>query len=99
MNTSILTTHSEYSQLFSKVVLSYCSCSDQKSFIGSLNSLDVKKKVSKYHCVFCNVSHDNVDDFRIHCSTQSHQRTVMSDEGRDWKKRPPPRGLTADTYK
>lgn len=59
------------------------------------NNSDVKN----YSCFFCNVNYDTVEEFRNHCSTQSHQTIIMSDEGRDWKKRPPPRGLTADTYK
>lgn len=52
-----------------------------------------------FFCIFCNILFENQDEFRSHCSTQNHQQTIMSDEGRDWKKRPPPRGLTADTYK
>ncbi|XP_017768424.1 PREDICTED: probable helicase with zinc finger domain isoform X2 [Nicrophorus vespilloides] len=38
-------------------------------------------------------------DLRAHCQTDIHQRIIMSDEGRDWKWRPPPRGSSMETYR
>lgn len=57
-----------------------------------------RNEKNSFFCIFCNILFEDEDEFRSHCSTQNHQQTIMSDEGRDWKKRPPPRGLTADTY-
>ncbi|XP_071814832.1 probable helicase with zinc finger domain isoform X3 [Apostichopus japonicus] len=34
----------------------------------------------------------------MHCLSESHQSIITSDKGRDWKHRPPPRGVTSDDY-
>ncbi|KAI4471147.1 dna2/nam7 helicase family [Holotrichia oblita] len=47
-------------------------------------------------CTYCNITFKEKMELRAHCQTESHQQVIMSDEGRDWYWRPPPRG--ADVY-
>lgn len=47
-------------------------------------------------CTYCNITFKEKMELRAHCQTEAHQRVIMSDEGRDWYWRPPPRG--ADVY-
>jgi hypothetical protein len=49
-------------------------------------------------CSYCCLSFSDRSELRVHCQSESHQTIIMSDEGRDWKWRPPPRGLTSDAY-
>uniref|UniRef100_A0A1B6CI26 C3H1-type domain-containing protein n=1 Tax=Clastoptera arizonana TaxID=38151 RepID=A0A1B6CI26_9HEMI len=51
-----------------------------------------------YPCTYCCLIFPDRNDLRAHCQTEAHQTVIMSDEGRDWKWRPPPRGFTADNY-
>lgn len=52
----------------------------------------------RLHCLYCNVYFSTKADLQSHCRSQDHQMTIMSDEGRDWCHRPPPRGLGAEDY-
>ncbi|KAF5278870.1 hypothetical protein FQR65_LT03559 [Abscondita terminalis] len=49
-------------------------------------------------CAYCNVTCRDKSELKIHCQSESHQTIIMSDEGRDWCWRPPPRGLNAEQY-
>ncbi|XP_063235527.1 probable helicase with zinc finger domain [Bacillus rossius redtenbacheri] len=49
-------------------------------------------------CSYCCLAFASRADLQAHCQSDGHQTVVMSDEGRDWEWRPPPRGLTADAY-
>ncbi|CAH1397953.1 unnamed protein product [Nezara viridula] len=49
-------------------------------------------------CIYCGLCFRSRSDLKSHCMTESHQRVIMSDEGRDWKWRPPPRGHTVENY-
>lgn len=49
-------------------------------------------------CTYCSISFRDRIELRAHCQTEAHQTMIMSDEGRDWRWRPPPRGYTADVY-
>ncbi|XP_069701486.1 probable helicase with zinc finger domain isoform X2 [Periplaneta americana] len=49
-------------------------------------------------CSYCCLTFSDRMELRAHCQSESHQNIIMSDEGRDWKWRPPPRGLTSDAY-
>lgn len=49
-------------------------------------------------CSYCSVTFNDRAALRAHCQTQQHQTVIMSDEGREWRWRPPPRGFTTDTY-
>ncbi|KAK4872883.1 hypothetical protein RN001_014912 [Aquatica leii] len=49
-------------------------------------------------CAYCNVTCRDKSELKIHCQSESHQTIIMSDEGRDWSWRPPPRGLNAEQY-
>ncbi|XP_071518358.1 probable helicase with zinc finger domain [Panulirus ornatus] len=53
---------------------------------------------SRLHCSYCNVYFSTKVELQTHCRGQDHQTTIMSDEGRDWTHRPPPRGLGAEDY-
>jgi hypothetical protein len=53
---------------------------------------------SELVCSYCCLAFSGRSELRVHCQSQSHQTIIMSDEGRDWKWRPPPRGLTSDAY-
>lgn len=49
-----------------------------------------------FTCEFCKVSFDREKEFRDHCNSPEHRTVLVSDGGRTWKHRPPPRGLPAD---
>lgn len=49
-------------------------------------------------CSYCAITFATRNELRQHCQTEAHQNVIMSDEGRDWKWRPPPRGFTLDSY-
>lgn len=49
-------------------------------------------------CTYCAMTFRDKAELRAHCATEQHQRVIMSDEGRDWVWRPPPRGHTGDSY-
>ncbi|KAB0792538.1 hypothetical protein PPYR_14497 [Photinus pyralis] len=49
-------------------------------------------------CVYCNVICRDKSELKAHCQTETHLTVIMSDEGRDWHWRPPPRGLNAEKY-
>ncbi|XP_058833823.1 probable helicase with zinc finger domain [Topomyia yanbarensis] len=55
-------------------------------------------KIANISCVYCTMTFVDRSELRAHCQTESHQNIIMSDEGRDWKWRPPPRGFTAESY-
>lgn len=49
-----------------------------------------------FTCEFCGVSFDGEKEFRDHCNSPEHRTVLVSDGGRTWKHRPPPRGILAD---
>ena len=51
-----------------------------------------------YHCKYCDINFTSSAEFRQHCQSDRHQKTVSSDEGKEWRYRAPPRGLTSDEY-
>lgn len=51
-----------------------------------------------FPCTYCCLTFSDKNHLRAHCQSESHQTVIMSDEGRDWKWRPPPRGYTAESY-
>lgn len=51
-----------------------------------------------FPCTYCCMTFSDKNHLRAHCQSESHQTVIMSDEGRDWKWRPPPRGYTAESY-
>lgn len=53
---------------------------------------------SKSFCSYCKIKFGSPADLLLHCRTQEHQTMIMSDEGGNWKYRPPPRGVAADEY-
>ncbi|XP_055529882.1 probable helicase with zinc finger domain isoform X2 [Wyeomyia smithii] len=55
-------------------------------------------KITNITCVYCTMTFLDRSELRAHCQTENHQNIIMSDEGRDWKWRPPPRGFTAESY-
>ncbi|XP_045616313.1 probable helicase with zinc finger domain isoform X2 [Procambarus clarkii] len=57
-----------------------------------------KSPPTRLHCSYCNVYFNTKVELQTHCRSQDHQTTIMSDEGRDWTHRPPPRGLSAEEY-
>lgn len=52
--------------------------------------------LSDYYCEFCGESFDSDKDFRNHCNSPEHRSVLVSDGGRAWKHRPPPRGVPKD---
>jgi len=52
----------------------------------------------RYSCTYCGISFHLENQLRAHCATENHQTVIMSDEGRDWKWRPPPRGFSSECY-
>lgn len=57
-----------------------------------------KTKNYKWYCSYCNVQCSSANGLHMHCLSETHQSIITSDEGRDWKHRPPPRGVTSDEY-
>lgn len=57
-----------------------------------------KKTEMRYSCTYCGISFHLENQLRAHCATENHQTVIMSDEGRDWKWRPPPRGFSSECY-
>lgn len=49
-------------------------------------------------CTYCGITFNDKMQLRGHCQTAEHQRMIMSDEGRDWLWRAPPRGFSSDNY-
>lgn len=52
--------------------------------------------LSDYYCEFCGESFDSDKDFRNHCNSPEHRSVLVSDGGRTWKHRPPPRSVPRD---
>ncbi|XP_056643763.1 probable helicase with zinc finger domain [Diorhabda sublineata] len=86
-----------------------CSNSKQKTInllkildANFTNGFNTTTKMDKppplVSCVYCNVTFSDKCELRAHCQTEAHEMTVMSDDGRDWRWRPPPRGVTSDAY-
>lgn len=70
-------------------------------FLGKDKQADLKfpkKNEMKYSCTYCGISFRAESQLRAHCATENHQTVIMSDEGRDWKWRPPPRGFSSESY-
>jgi len=66
---------------------------------GEKRSLISDPEIGSEHvCSYCCLAFSDRSELRAHCQSVSHQTIIMSDEGRDWKWRPPPRGLTSDAY-
>lgn len=57
-----------------------------------------KSDDSSWHCSYCNVLCANKTAFETHKRSDTHQQVIMSDEGKVWKFRAPPRGMNAESY-
>ena len=66
--------------------------------IGVTHLLFCSSTESKLYCSYCNVQCSTEVDLHLHCIGAPHQAVIMSDDGRDWRYRPPPRGFTSDEY-
>ncbi len=51
-----------------------------------------------FHCAYCNVTETTQEAFRGHCDSEAHMKTILSDEGKAWKYRMPPRGVESGSY-
>lgn len=70
-------------------------------FLGKDKQGELKfpqKNEMKFSCTYCGISFHLENQLRAHCATENHQTVIMSDEGRDWKWRPPPRGFSSECY-
>lgn len=63
-----------------------------------LDNFKIENSDGTISCSYCAISCASKNELRQHCQTENHQNVIMSDQGRDWKWRPPPRGFTLDTY-
>ena len=70
---------------------------DKGHFSSSHDGIDSNSL--QYHCSYCSLNFSSQDDLQLHCRSQEHQTTIMSDAGREWQYRPPPRGLATAEYK
>lgn len=52
-----------------------------------------------HDCSYCNLQFSSQAELQVHCRSQEHQTTIMSDTGHSWLHRPPPRGLAAAEYR
>lgn len=55
------------------------------------SNLNIRNSTDDFSCSYCSLRFHDTASLRSHCLTGSHQTVIMSDEGRDWKYRPPPR--------
>lgn len=55
------------------------------------NNTNNSSNLDEFSCSYCSLRFHDMVALRSHCLTGSHQTVIMSDEGRDWKYRPPPR--------
>nr|CAI5864892.1 unnamed protein product [Callosobruchus analis] len=60
--------------------------------------MQLDRPPSLVSCIYCNVSFVDKSELRAHCQTETHEMMIMSDDGRDWFWRPPPRGFKFDDY-
>ncbi|KAJ8919966.1 hypothetical protein NQ315_006495 [Exocentrus adspersus] len=99
--------NTEVKPLLESVLGNFINCknSNQKSISLSkiletnfTTSATTTVKAVAHTCIYCNVSYTEKEDLRDHCQTEAHEMMVMSDEGREWHWRPPPRGFHTDTY-
>lgn len=64
----------------------------------SISDESIGENANSTTCSYCAITFGSRNELRQHCQTEAHQNVIMSDEGRDWKWRPPPRGFTLDSY-
>ncbi|XP_030840583.1 probable helicase with zinc finger domain isoform X3 [Strongylocentrotus purpuratus] len=57
-----------------------------------------KQESPENFCSFCQVQCSTQVDYHLHSMSESHRAIISSDEGRDWKHRPPPRGAVGEEY-
>ncbi len=50
------------------------------------------------NCSYCSITLSNQQEFFQHCRGEKHQQAIFSDHGREWKHRPPPRGIGSESY-
>ncbi|GIY93823.1 putative helicase with zinc finger [Caerostris extrusa] len=60
--------------------------------------LQFKTSMIDHICRYCSVMVSTEAELEEHCNSETHQLIIMSDEGREWKFRPPPRGVGSDQY-
>ena len=53
---------------------------------------------AQFPCSYCDISFHLAHELHVHCRSDLHQKRLDSEDGCDWKHRPPPRGLTAEEY-
>ncbi|XP_033117671.1 probable helicase with zinc finger domain [Anneissia japonica] len=92
---TILTRQSSSGNNSSPVTTSHSGLDRRRSNDGKIISA---VGPSNFSCTYCNLQFSTEVDLHLHCIGESHQAIIMSDEGRDWKYRPPPRGITSDDY-
>ncbi|KAL1517728.1 hypothetical protein ABEB36_001459 [Hypothenemus hampei] len=63
-----------------------------------LNRMYLKGQENRKLCRYCHVYFDNEGEFIAHCRSEEHEVTVMSDMGKKWLYRTPPRGFTDKSY-
>lgn len=51
---------------------------------------------SDFSCEFCGKNFDQEEKFRAHCNSAEHRAVLVSDGGRTWRHRPPPRGVPCE---
>ncbi|XP_022919640.1 probable helicase with zinc finger domain [Onthophagus taurus] len=84
----------------SKCLSQLCSNFYNQSHNLSRSSMNgfVQENLNRPRCIYCNSTFNDQIELRLHCQSEAHQMAVMSDEGRDWHFRPPPRGYNGDHY-
>ncbi|XP_064632641.1 probable helicase with zinc finger domain isoform X2 [Lineus longissimus] len=52
----------------------------------------------EFNCSFCGIKFATQTELKTHCRSDLHKKKIVDDEGRTWKYRDPPRGLTSEEY-
>jgi len=71
---------------------------DKKEKRGKRRDSHKSESRDDNHCIYCNLDFSSKAEFQVHVRSEEHSRVVMSDEGRLWRHRQPPRGLTSESY-
>ncbi|XP_013382941.1 probable helicase with zinc finger domain [Lingula anatina] len=71
---------------------------DSDSASSSQSSVKSDNTAKQLHCVPCSMEFKNNEDLDVHLSSEVHRQSVSLEEDKNWKFRPPPRGLTSEEY-
>ena len=91
----------EYIKYTSPRHLWYATRANHLSFLfrlASSSTPDEDVPPTLHPCTTCDITFHSPAELTTHCQSDLHKKKASSDDGHDWKHRPPPRGLTGEEY-